>query len=58
MILDIWRPEPAPRRGFDLYRAERRAQELAFVLSLWAVRAYVLTKYRAGDVLKRLGGAR
>lgn len=58
MILDIWRPEPAPRRSFDLHRAERRAQEFVFVAGLWAVRAYVLTKYRAGDVRKRLGGAR
>ena len=54
-----WTPEPhTPRRPFDIYRAERRAQEFLFVAGLWAVRRYVLTKYLVGDVRKRLGGVK
>lgn len=41
-------------RPFDLYAAERRAGHVVFIAGLWVVRAYVLSRYRAGDVARRV----
>lgn len=42
-------------RQFDLFRAQRRADQLAIVAAVWAVRAYYLTRYRVADVRNRIG---
>ena len=46
------------RRQFDLYTAERRAGHAVLIAGIWIVRAYVLSRYRAGDVARRLGRAK
>jgi hypothetical protein len=45
-------------RSFDIYAAERRAGHVLFIAGLWVVRAYILTKYRAGDARRHIRGAR
>jgi hypothetical protein len=45
-------------RSFDLYAAERRAGHVVFIAGLWLIRAYILTKYRAGDARRIIRGAR
>ena len=41
-------------RQFDLYRAQRRADQLAIVATIWAVRAYYLTRYRITDAARTI----
>lgn len=45
-------------RSFDLYAAERRAGHVVLIAGIWLIRAYVLTKYRAGDVRRLIRGAK
>lgn len=41
-------------RQFDLFRAQRRADQLAIVAAVWAVRAYYLTRYRLTDAARTI----
>ena len=42
------------RRAFDVYATERRAEEVAFKVTLWTLRAYWLGRYAVRDLTIRV----
>ena len=46
------------RRALDIYATERRAEEVAFKVTLWTLRAYWLGRYAVRDLTRRVGWRR